>query len=222
MKKVAYSVPIDKINGIRLTQTPIARIAKRYMVEIINVGMDDNENETNTFFLPYSKFEQIKEQLHVLIPEFDGALEIKEERQQKEIWLLSVPWLILYGILCMVIYYLVGYYTSDASIKNDVWVIALGLLVCRIIFKLGGFFTKGIKVDEQFLKITDGCFGKRMLFVKYDKIQYVTGKKCVMAKHFKIQKGSIFLLASIKNRIHALPYFKEADMERLKKYLISS
>ena len=221
-KKIAYSVPVDKINGIRLTQTPIARVAKRYMVEIINVGMDDNENEANTFFLPYSKVEQIKEQLHLLIPEFDGALEIKEEKQPKEIWLLSIPWLILYFILCVATYRLVGQYTSDTFMKNSVWFVAIALLVCRIIYKAAGFITKGIKVDKKFLKIVDGSFTKRMLFVKYDKIQYVTGKQCIIAKYFKIQKGTISLLASMKNRMHTLPYFKETDMEQLKKYLISN
>lgn len=220
-KKIAYSVPVDKINGIRLTQTPIARMAKRYMVEIINVGMDDNENEVNTFFLPYSKVEQIKEQLHILIPEFDGALEIKEEKQPKEIWLLSIPWLTLYLVLCIVAYSLVGHYTSDAPIKNGVWIVAALLLLCRIIYKVAGFLTKGIKVDEKYLKIVDGSFAKRMLFVKYDKIQYITGKQCIIAKKFHIQKGSISLLASMKNRMHTLPYFKESDMERLKRNLLS-
>ena len=219
-KKVAYSIPVDKINGIRLTQTPIARMAKRYMVEIINVGMDDNENETNTFFLPYSKVEQIKAQLHILLPEFDGALEMKEEKQPKEIWLLSIPWLVLYLILCVVTYGIIGYYTSDAPIKYGVWMIVGVLLIFRTIFKLGGFFTKGVKVGEKFLKIVDGCFAKRILFVKYEKIQYVTGKQCIIAKHFHMQKGSISLLASLKNHMHALPYFKENDMEQLKNYLI--
>ena len=191
------------------------------MVEIINVGMDDNENEANTFFLPYSKVEQIKEQLHLLISEFDGALEIKEEKQPKEIWLLSIPWLILYFILCVATYRLVGQYTSDTFMKNSVWFVAIALLVCRIIYKAAGFITKGIKVDKKFLKIVDGSFTKRMLFVKYDKIQYATGKQCIIAKYFKIQKGTISLLASMKNRMHTLPYFKETDMEQLKKYLIS-
>ena len=62
-KKVAYSVPVDKINGIKLSQTPLARMGKRYMVEVINVGMDDDENEANTFFLPYNKLEIIQDQI---------------------------------------------------------------------------------------------------------------------------------------------------------------
>ena len=220
-KKIAYSVPVNKINGIRLTQTPIARMGKRYMVEIINVGMDDNENEANTFFLPYSKVEKLKKQLHTLIPEFDGALEIKEERQSKAIWLLSIPWVLLYIILCVVAYMLIGRYVQDEDLANIFGVAVLGLLVVGMLIKLVGFFTKGIKVDEKYLKIVNGYFAKRILFVKYDKIQYITGNQCIIAKHFKIQKGHISLLASMKNRVHILPYFKEEDMELLKKYFLS-
>ena len=219
-KKVAYSVPVDKINGIRLTQTWVARLSKRYMVEIINVGMDDDENETNTFFLPYSKLETIKAQLHTLLPEFDGALEIKEEKQPKEIWLLSIPWLILYVVVVAIGYVIVGTYLPEAELESAVLFAAAVILIWRTIMKFARFFTRGIKVDANFLKIVDGGFGKRTLFVKYDKIQYVTGKQCVIAKRFKMQKGTISLLASMKNRIHELPYFKENDMEQLKKQLI--
>ena len=219
-KKVAYSVPVDKINGIKLTQTLIARLAKRYMVEIVNVGMDDDENETNTFFLPYSKLETIQNQLQQLLPEFDGALEIKEEKQPVSIWLLSLPWLVLYLGITGVAYLLVEAYTFGASIKYGVLVASAVILIWRGINNLARFLTKGIKVDEKFLKIVDGGFAKKILFVKYDKIQYVTGRQCVIAKHFGIQKGTISLLASLKNRIHELPYFKENDMEQLKNQLI--
>lgn len=223
-KKVAYSVPVDKINGIKLTQTPIARMAKRYMVEIINVGMDDDENETNTFFLPYSKLETIQNQLHMMLPEFDGALEIKEEKQPAAIWLLSIPWWILYGVIMIVLYLVFATYAAGPEDKDAVAIalifVAVGMALCYLIHKLASFLTKGIKVDEKFLKIVDGAFAKRTLFVKYDKIQYVTGRQCIIAKHFGIQKGTISLLASLKNRIHELPYFKENDMEQLKKQLI--
>lgn len=223
-KKVAYSVPVDKINAIKLTQTPLARMCKRYMVEIINVGMDDDEKEENTFFLPYNKLETIQNQLHMLLPEFDGALEIKEEKQPAVIWLLSIPWCILYFVIAAVAYFFAVTYITDVETRSIfilVYILCTVLLmVAYLIGKLAGFLTKAIKVDEKFLKIVDGAFSKRTLFVKYDKIQFVTGRQCVIAKHFKIQHGTIFLLASLKNRVHALPYFKENDMEQLKNQLI--
>lgn len=218
IKKVAYSVPVDKINAVRLTQTWIARLTKRYMVEIINVGMDDDENETNTFFLPYSKLETIQEQLHMLLPEFDGAIEIKEEKQSKAVWLLSIPWLILYIAIVAVAYMFMADY--EPELKEAIIFAAVVIFLWRLISKIAAYITKGIKVDEKFLKIVDGKFAKRTLFVKYDKIQYITGKQCVIAKQFNIQKGTISLLASMKNRIHELPYFKENDMEQLKNKLI--
>jgi len=219
-KKVAYSVPVDKINGIKLSQTWIARITGHYMVEIVNVGMDDDEKEANTFFLPYNELETIQNQLHLLLPEFDGAIEIKEEKQPGVIWLLSLPWLALYIVMTVVTYLIVEAYMPGASIKYGVILVAVVLLIWRTITKLADFLTKAIKVDEKFLKIVNGRFGRSVLFVKYDKIQYVTGRQCVIAKHFGIQKGTISLLASMKNRIHELPYFKENDMEQLKNKLI--
>jgi len=217
-KKVAYSVPVDKINGIKFTQTPIGRMTKRYMVEIVNVGMDDDENEANTFFLPYAKKEKLEKQLHMLLPEFDGCMEIKEEKQTPAIWLLSVPWLILYVIVTGAAYAIMA--EIEPELQIAIVVAAAVVLVWRIIIKIARFLTRGIKVDEKFLKIVDGGFSKRTLFVRYDKIQYVSGKQCVIAKQFKIQKGTITLLASLKNRIHELPYFTENEMEQLKKQLI--
>ncbi len=55
LKKVTYSIPVDKINAIKCSQSIQARIAGRYMVEIVNVGMGDDESEKSSFFLPYDK-----------------------------------------------------------------------------------------------------------------------------------------------------------------------
>ena len=154
----------------------------------------------------------------MLLPEFDGAIEIKEEKQSKAVWLLSVPWLILYIAIVAVAYMFMADY--EPELKEAIIFAAVVIFLWRLISKIAAFLTKGIKVDEKFLKIVDGKFAKRTLFVKYDKIQYITGKQCVIAKQFKIQKGTISLLASMKNRIHELPYFKENDMEQLKNKLI--
>ena len=122
--------------------------------------------------------------------------------------------------VAVAVYFLVEAYTPGADLKYAVIAVAVVVLIWRTITKVADFLTKAIKVDEKFLKIVDGRFARRVLLVKYDKIQYVTGRQCVIAKHFGIQKGTISLLASLKNRIHELPYFKKNDMEQLKNKLI--
>lgn len=216
-KKVAYSIPVDKINAVRFTQTALARIGKRYMVEIINVGMDDDENEAQSFFLPYAKKERIEARIKMLLPEFEGCLEIQEEKQPKSIWIIWIPRVLMYFAIVSVGFGVVLEFLPEAKVPALVVVGAIGVLL--FISKIAAFFTVGMAVHEKYLKVVDGSLGRCILFVKYDKIQYITAKQNVIAKHFGVQKGELHLLAAMKNQIHSLPYFKEAELERLKTYL---
>jgi len=64
-----------------------------------------------------------------------------------------------------------------------------------------------------------GAFARKFVFVKYDKIQYVRLHQNFIAKHFGIQTGTAQLLASMKNQIQAIPYFKEEKVQILKERL---
>ena len=70
------------------------------------------------------------------------------------------------------------------------------------------------------MKVVDGAFGKRSLLVRYEKIQYLTARQNVIAKKFGLQRGEIHLLASMKNQIHNIPYFKEEKIEKIKSDLL--
>ena len=54
-KKINYSIPMDKVQAVVLRQTFLARLCKRYMVEVVNVGMNDDKKEAQSFLLPYGK-----------------------------------------------------------------------------------------------------------------------------------------------------------------------
>ena len=73
---------------------------------------------------------------------------------------------------------------------------------------------------ENSLKIVTGTFGRETMIVKYPKIQFLKIKQNFVAKHFGIQKGELYLLASTKNRIHDIPYFPEIEVERIKESLL--
>lgn len=218
LKKVAYSIPVDKINAVRFTQTALARMGRRYMVEIINVGMDDDENETHSFFLPYAKKEKIEEQMSMLLPEFAGCMEIQEERQPKCIWLIRIPAVVIYLAIIGIGIGIIAEYVPELVVPALIG--SGGLSILLLMVQLAEYFTIGCAVDEKFLKVVSGCFGKRSLFVKYNKIQFVTARQNVLAKHFHVQKGTIHLLAAIKNQVHILPYFQEENMEQLKEYIL--
>ena len=50
-KKVHYTIPVEKINAVKLTQSLQARITGRYMAEVINVGMGDDGTDQKAFLV---------------------------------------------------------------------------------------------------------------------------------------------------------------------------
>ncbi len=219
LKKVSYSIPVDKINAIRLNQTLFARLGKCYMAEVINVGMDDDENEVHSFLLPYAKKEKMKQQLQMLLPEFSGCLELQENKQPKCIWWLWIPVVLLVEGCLWFAVWIIGKLAGEAM---PMPVLLGGMAVIfgwMLIGKAGNYLTAGCAVGEKILKVTTGQFARQSLFVRYDKIQILTGKQNLAAKRFGVQKGIIHILAGMKNRVHNLPYMEEASFEQIRKRL---
>ena len=213
IKRVNYFIPIDKINAVRLNQTMLARLGKRYMVEVVNVGMGNDEEEQHSFFLPYSKKEKITEQLRILLPEFDIDLEKEEEKQSKGVFAVwtanGIMWL---AILLPVI--AIAAEIMDTGI-GMVIAVTIVLLIYLFVLRATSFVTNSVTVGENLLQISQGHFARYRLFVKYDKIQYLSMKQCIVAKKYGIEKGEIYLLASAKNKVHNLPYMKKETIEKL-------
>ena len=218
LKKVSYTIPVDKINAVKLVQSPQARVAKKYMAELVNVGLGDDDKEEQSFFLLYDKKERVLEKIRILLPEFADELETEVRRQSPKVWIV---WLLpMFEYLAVV--------TSVMLILSEVMreemliviAIAATITVFIMMYVVGNYFTRGCYVGEKSLKIVEGNFGKRILLVKYSKVQYLETKQSFLAKYFHIQKGEIYLLASMKNRIHNIPYFPEEDVETIRERLL--
>ena len=106
-KKINYTIPVDKINALKLTQSPFARITGRYMAEIINVGMGDDESEQKAFLLLYDKQGKIRERLGQLLPEFADAMDEPVHLQPASVWYIWIASYVIYA-LCAVAAALIG------------------------------------------------------------------------------------------------------------------
>ena len=190
------------------------------MVEVVNVGMGNDEEEKHSFFLPYGKKEKIIEQLRILLPEFEIAFEAKNEKQPRGVFAVwtanAMMWL---GILIPVAAIAAEFMEAGIGM---VIVVAIVILAYIVILRTTAYMTDSVVVGEEFLQISQGHFSRYFLFTKYDKIQFLTMKQCVVAKKCGIEKGEIHLLASMKNQIHNLPYMKEEQVEGLIKLVKSA
>lgn len=70
LKKREYTIPIETVNALKIQQTMIGRIFRRYhaSIECIGVGDENNETAQLTLSLPY---EEMLERVANLLPEYE-------------------------------------------------------------------------------------------------------------------------------------------------------
>ena len=218
IKKVSYTIPVDKINAVKLVQSPQARLTGRYMAELVNVGLGDDVKEEQSFFLLYDKKDRVLNKIREFLPEFSDELDTGVHRQSAKVWIVwlwpALEYLLIVAAAMMIL--------SEIMQEEILIVIAVAatITVFVLMYIVGNYFTRGYYVGEKSLKLVDGNFSKRILIVKYPKIQYLETKQSFLAKYFRMQKGEIYLLASTKNRIHNLPYFPEEKVEIIKERIL--
>lgn len=217
-KKINYTIPVDKINALKLTQSPFARITGRYMAEIINVGMGDDESEQKAFLLLYDKQGKIRERLGQLLPEFADAMDEPVHLQPASVWYIWIASYVIYT-LCAVAAVLIGisfFPQQSLIIRIAVTSISIWILL-YLIFKSR---TAGTSVAERHLILVKGSLTKQFIFLNYDKIQYIQLEQSFLAKRLGIQKGTLYLLASTFNKTQEIPYFREDEVDHLNEYIL--
>lgn len=218
LKKVEYTVPVDKIQALKMHQTWIARMAGMYMVELINIGIGDDKAEKKSFFILYGKKRDVEAKIEKLLPEFSGKTGEKAMRQPALVLAArAVPLVIYEGALFFGAVKAFGFLEEYSTIVIAAASLA-GMLVPLLMVL--DYFTASLSVDDGFLSTTSGYFGRTIITVKYDKIQYVEFKRGIFARLCGIQKGSFSLLAAAGMREHNIPYFRPGLEEKIKENLL--
>ena len=187
------------------------------MVEVVNVGMHDDEKEAQSFLLPYGKKSDLQGWLQQLLPEFAECLDMEAERQPKFIWIVWLWPVFIYVLIAGVILGVVAEFISGFV---GIAIAGVGIIsIALLSIKIAGYLTKGTCFANQVLLVVNGSFSREYVFIKYEKIQYVSLQQNFLAKRFEIQKGAVHLLASSRNQVQAIPYFQSEKVEKFKKLL---
>lgn len=213
-KKVNYSIPVDKIQAVVVKQSILARICRRYMVEVVNVGMNDDEKEAQGFLLPYGKKKLLQERMQVLLPEFLDCLELEVKRQPKGIWIVWLWPAFIYILIMGGVLFAVAEFVPE--ILGIVCAGAVVLSIAFFVINLMNYHTKGTKFNEEIFVAATGTFSRKYVYVKYKNIQYVILKQSFLAKRVGVQRGLAMLLASTMNQAQEIPYFPEEEIDKIK------
>ncbi|MBR3772158.1 MAG: PH domain-containing protein, partial [Clostridium sp.] len=171
-KKVEYAIPVDKINGILIHQTFIARLLHKYTVELINVGMGDDEKQAVNFIF-YTTKEHLMQSMKVLLPEYSDAFDWKIEKQPTGFWIVK---LIRFAIASLVLF--VGGYSvfsilADIPYQSYYPYAVIAFITLVEIFNILSYRTKGSQMGAHYFIVVDGFIGRRYTIMPYSKIQYV-------------------------------------------------
>lgn len=226
LKKMEYTIPVDKIQALKINQSFVARISGRYMAEIVNVGMGDEKEEKNSFLVLYCTEDVLRQRIAALLPELSFAGDSQIERQPASIWAIWAPPFFFYA-LAVILSAVVGTILAG-SMDPGVRTLAAGLIWAGAVFLIGIVLacmilsrkTSGIGAGERTLTMCRGYFGRHYTIVKYSNIQYVSFSQNFIAGKWGIKKGSIYLLASSANQAKSLPYFKSGLEEKIKKAML--
>lgn len=220
LKKVEYTVPVAMLQAIRLHQTLLARLLHKYKVEIINIGMGDENSENSAFLLLYADMPTLLEQMRIVLPEAVGITNQAVKRQTNGAWLAWLPGWMLY--LLFITLGCVCFKEWSACPTYVIYIMFAGLSALSCLWLLLKYMASGFVMDETFVKVASGYFGRRFIIVKYQNIQYITYSQNFLAKLMHIQKGSLYILAASLHTHHALPYMTNAQAEKLREHFVQS
>lgn len=219
-RKNMHTLPVDKINGIKLIQPFFSRIFGRYQVEVINVGTGDEKNESSNILLSCSKNE-IKKYMDVLLPEFEAFIDKPIKRQSKKYFLHMI-----YGMGLVSIVIVCGFlgfnYMGEIL---PIWIeglICLGILLLFIICSIAAYFAGGYYVGQEYLIIAKGIFTKTYVMIRYEKIQELQMNESLMSKFTKLKKSTIHILAALLSSTMALPLLDDKILEQISKKMIEA
>lgn len=220
LKKVEYTIPVDKIQALKIRQSLLARVGHRYKAEIINVGMGDDKEEQNSFLVLYCKQETLKERLSLLLPEFACSVDQPVDRLPVSVWAAWTVPAIVYILIAVSCAFVCNTLTENKYCVY-VWPAAAVLVILLFVGMVLKYRTAGAGADDRYLKIVRGYFSKEYLTVRYRDIQYVQFSQSFIAKACGIKKGEIRLLASSLNTSHDIPYFKGSMDEIIKRGMLT-
>ncbi len=214
IKLKSYTIPVDKISALEISQPFFSRIFKKYNAKVVTVGVGDEEDESSNITMSLSK-EQLKEQLAELVPEYSWADYegvIPEEKAGMTVRLVkSIKWHLITAAAIIVLMFVL-----DAP-----WWI--GILIP---LALDGFInlmyvlshkTAGYLLNDEGAVMCDGYFNKRYMVLRYKKAQYMSLTHHPAAKKYGVCDGAVMLL----NSASGIPYIKLELADELQKRIIS-
>ena len=221
-KKRNYAVPVNKINAIVLDYTFIGRLCGQAYVKVINVG-GENDDVDGMKFLLAGSYRELEEKIKLLLPEFTVSPKSAFQKTSKKVllhhMLLITFWGGLIGSAIIEGAFALLGYAADLWIPANERIIVLAVYGVIVLFQLlmgfSRYHASAVLLDEKYCAISRGTFGKQIVFIPYDRIQYIHMDQSPFMQLFGLQSGNIKILASVFSQTQNIGTFERSVFAKL-------
>ncbi len=194
--KKKHTIPINKINGIKVVKPVLARCFKMSCIEIINVGMKE-EKEEISIILPLLPNDEIKNKLNTLLPEFN-----LEEKKSNQTLRAILPTLFSFSAL-FILGVVAAFIISDYALAAIFFSCVIWNLLTWICYK-----NRTLAYQDKTIYLTSGIINKKTVIIKNEKIENIMIIQNPIAKIFKVSKMTVTVLATTLNVTHSSGFFE--------------
>lgn len=225
LRKNMHTIPVDKINGIKLVQPLMSRFFGRYQVEVINIGTGDEKKESANLLLSCTK-EEVRKYMQVLVPEYKNFIDQPIQKQSARYFYHVAYNLVMTALFLTIAFFTFRYFTEALPVDLlPTWVAFAAeggiLIVCLLGFVLS-YLSSGYYIGQDYLIVTRGVLARTYSMIRYEKIQQMQIRETLLSKVTKLNKANVFILAALKNSITLLPLANEETLEQIAEKMLEA
>lgn len=197
---VTYHIYFDKINAVMINQTLQARICGKYLLEVVNAGLGNDDNEKRILSL-YTDKKTIDYLMNTLLKDFNVKSDEIKQPKKAIITIGLNNIFILLIIICLSI------------LVSKYFLLLFIILVLNIILS---YSTKKIGFSSNFI-VTNGIYNKTTAIINYDKIEQLTIEKGLFARPFGLNNYYIHIIGTSLYTVFKTGYFDSKYIDNVVK-----
>ncbi|MDQ0232496.1 PH domain-containing protein [Metabacillus malikii] len=208
-EKQQLSIPLSRIQAIRIVQNPIRQLLGYSTIHIETAGGSVGDNDTSTILFPVVSSKIVKSLLSEYLPDFEiqESLNVLPQKSKKR----YVTRKLLIALIPVV---LLSYYFMPWGLFSLI-ILPISLYWGYCTFKDAGW----IIIDNQ-LNLRYRFISKTMVLIKRNKIQSIKGKTTYFQKRNQLQTVSISIKSGLIARQFTIKDMNELDVDEIMSWYI--
>lgn len=204
LEKKRITVPIHRIQGIRIVENPLRQLFGYCRVVIDSAGSSGDEKEESVVILPFTKKKKAIEILSKQFTDYNWHLDYRKTPKKALLRYLLKPLYILAIPVALVSYFFYPY-----------GLISIVLLPLFVLLAYWQFRTAGFAIEHLQLTLVYRNLSKTTFVTSKRRIQSLTLKQSIFAERKDIATNEVHIMSGTTGFMGKIKHFELEDMQEM-------